>query len=91
VSPPSQVDRDRHALCRASATAVGAREGNPVGLMRVRQAAKEIGLNPISLWRAIKAGELRAYRPGLEGVRLQVRLADVEAWLETKRVRPEDA
>jgi len=57
-------------------------------LLRVREAAKLVGVAPTHLWDAIRAGDLPAYQPG--STRLRVLLRDVEAWVETKRVKCDD-
>ena len=54
-------------------------------LVTVREAARHHGIYPRQLWRSIRDGSLRAYQIG--GWQ-RVRLADVEAWLETRRVQP---
>ncbi len=53
-------------------------------LVTVREAARHHGIYPRQLWRSIRDGSLPAYQIG--GWQ-RVRLADVEAWLETRRVR----
>jgi excisionase family DNA binding protein len=53
-------------------------------LVTVREAARHHGIYPRQLWRSIRNGSLTAYQIG--GWQ-RVRLADVEAWLETRRVR----
>ncbi len=53
-------------------------------LVTVREAARHHGIYPRQLWRSIRNGSLPAYQIG--GWQ-RVRLADVEAWLETRRVR----
>ncbi len=53
-------------------------------LVTVREAARHHGIYPRQLWRSIRDGSLPAYQIG--GWQ-RVRLADVEAWLETRRVQ----
>jgi excisionase family DNA binding protein len=52
-------------------------------LVTVREAARHHGIYPRQLWRSIRDGSLPAYQIG--GWQ-RVRLADVDAWLETRRV-----
>ena len=53
-------------------------------LVTVREAARHHGIYPRQLWRSIRDGSLTAYQIG--GWQ-RVRLTDVDAWLETRRVR----
>ena len=52
-------------------------------LIPVREAARSRGVYVRRLWTAIREGELPAYRIGSW---LRVRLADVDTWIETRRV-----
>jgi excisionase family DNA binding protein len=52
-------------------------------LVPVREAARCRGLYARRLWMAIRDGSLPAYQIGGW---LRVRLADVDAWIETRRV-----
>lgn len=53
-------------------------------LLTVREAARYHGIYPRQLWRSIRDGSLPAYQIG--GWQ-RVRLADVDAWLESRRVQ----
>ncbi len=52
-------------------------------LVTIPEAARHYGIFPRQLWRSIRDGSLPAYQIG--GWQ-RVRLADVDAWLETRRV-----
>ena len=53
-------------------------------MLTVREAADRVRLTQWAIYRAIQRGELTAYKPG---GRLRIREADLEAWLESTRVR----
>lgn len=54
-------------------------------LQSVGAAARERGIYPPRLWRAIRDGELPAYKIGHW---LRVRPEDVDQWLEARRYTP---
>lgn len=58
---------------------------NPNHLMSVAHVASMTGLSDTAVYRAIAAGELRAAK--LRG-RLRIRVADIDAWIESSAVRP---
>lgn len=49
-------------------------------------AAKRVGLSPWTLYRAIQAGHLRAFRPTGPAGRYRIREDDLQAWLERSQV-----
>jgi excisionase family DNA binding protein len=53
-------------------------------VLTVKEAADHVRLTQWAIYRAIQRGELTAYKPG---GRLRIREADLEAWLESTRVR----
>ena len=54
-------------------------------LMTIRSAAEARGLDPRCLWRAIREGQLKAYKIDH---RYRVRLQDVDSWIEGSRYEP---
>ncbi len=56
-------------------------------LIPVRKAARATGISDRRLWTAIRNGDLAAYQIG--GWKY-VRMADLDAWIETKRYKPND-
>jgi len=62
-------------------------DGAPVKghLVSVADVASMTGLSDTAVYRAIGAGELRAAK--LRG-RLRIRVADIDAWIESNAVRP---
>jgi excisionase family DNA binding protein len=54
-------------------------------LLSVAEVASMTGLSDTAVYRAIAAGELLAAK--LRG-RLRIRLADIDAWIESNAVRP---
>lgn len=56
-------------------------------LLPIRQAARRHGLNSHHFYRAIRRGELSAYRIGGW---VRVRPNDVDAWIERCRIHPLD-
>lgn len=52
----------------------------------LRQASRELRISERTLRRAVRSGELPAYRPG-ERTKLIDR-ADLEQWIKDKRIRP---
>jgi excisionase family DNA binding protein len=57
-------------------------------LLTVSQVAEATGLSPNAVYRAISDGELRASK--LRG-RLRVKLADLDAWIDSNLVSTRDA
>lgn len=58
---------------------------SPSHLVSVAHVASMTGLSDTAVYRAIAAGELRAAK--LRG-RLRIRVADIDAWIESSAVRP---
>jgi excisionase family DNA binding protein len=52
-------------------------------MLTVQEAAERVRLTQWAIYRAIRRGDLAAYKPG---GRLRIREADLEAWLESTRV-----
>jgi excisionase family DNA binding protein len=52
--------------------------------LTVQEAAERVRLTQWAIYRAIQRGEITAYKPG---GRLRIHEADLEAWLESTRVR----
>lgn len=50
--------------------------------MKIREAAKFFSIGKWTLYRAIRSGELRAYKPNGRDYLLKV--SEVEKWIETK-------
>lgn len=63
--------------------------GVPDGLMDLHEAAEYLSINPRTLWRRANTGDVPALRLW-DGVRspLRFRRADLEIWLERRRVAP---
>jgi len=57
-----------------------------VSMLTVKEAAAVVRLTQWAIYRAIKRGELTAYKPG---GRLRIHEVDLDAWLESTRVRME--
>jgi excisionase family DNA binding protein len=55
-------------------------------MLTVQEAADRVRLTQWAIYRAIRRGELAAYKPG---GRLRIREADLEGWLESTRVQAE--
>jgi len=53
-------------------------------MLTIQEAAERVRLTQWALYRAVQRGELTAYKPG---GRLRIREADLEAWLQSTRVR----
>jgi len=53
-------------------------------MLTVQEAADRVRLTQWAIYRAIQRGEITAYKPG---GRLRIHEADLEAWLESTRVR----
>jgi excisionase family DNA binding protein len=56
-------------------------------MLTVKEAAAVVRLTQWAIYRAIQRGELTAYKPG---GRLRIYESDLEAWLQSTRVRPSD-
>jgi excisionase family DNA binding protein len=56
-------------------------------MLTVKEAAAGVRLTPWAIYRAIQRGELTAYKPG---GRLRIYESDLEAWLQSTRVRAND-
>lgn len=50
--------------------------------MKIREAAKFFSIGKWTLYRAIRSGELRAYKPN--GRDFLLKVSEVEKWIETK-------
>ena len=55
-------------------------------MLTVQEAADRVRLTQWAIYRAIRRGELAAFKPG---GRLRIREADLEGWLESTRVQAE--
>jgi excisionase family DNA binding protein len=55
-------------------------------MLTVQEAGALVRLGQWAIYRAIRRGELAAYKPG---GRLRIREADLNSWLESTRVRAE--
>ena len=55
-------------------------------MLTVKEAAAGVRLTQWAIYRAIQRGELTAYKPG---GRLRIYESDLEAWLQSTRVRAE--
>lgn len=55
--------------------------------MSCEDAAKIAGCSVLTIRRAIRAGELTAYRPGKSN---QIAVEDLIAWVKSKKVSPEN-
>jgi excisionase family DNA binding protein len=64
-----------------AAPVLGAHEADT---LTIQEAAERVRLTQWALYRAVQRGELTAYKPG---GRLRIREADLEAWLQSTRVR----
>jgi excisionase family DNA binding protein len=56
-------------------------------MLTVKEAAAGVRLTQWAIYRAIQRGDLTAYKPG---GRLRIYEADLEAWLQSTRVRAQD-
>jgi len=52
--------------------------------MKVKEASSDYSIGKDVFYRAIKSGELRAYKPN--GRDFLLKVAEIEAWIETKVV-----
>ena len=50
-----------------------------------REAARQLGITPRTLYRPIDTGEIPAYRVGRV---IRLKQADIDAFIETSRIRP---
>ena len=57
------------------------------GMLTVKEAAAGVRLTQWAIYRAIQRGDLTAYKPG---GRLRIYESDLEAWLQSTRVRAQD-
>lgn len=56
-----------------------------ISMLTVQEAANVVKLTQWAIYRAIKRGDLVAYKPG---GRLRIDEADLQAWLDANRVSP---
>jgi excisionase family DNA binding protein len=56
-------------------------------MLTVKEAAAGVRLTQWAIYRAIQRGDLTAYKPG---GRLRIYETDLEAWLQSTRVRAQD-
>ena len=57
-------------------------------MLTVQEAASAVKLTQWAIYRAIKRGDLTAYKPG---GRLRIHEVDLQAWLESTKVEPRAA